>query len=54
MLDRRDQTLNMLTPQVERSCLLGGVARAVVDAGDASLVATKVVQHGLNNVRLHT
>ena len=48
-----DQSLDVLAPQLERRPLLRRVARSIVDAGDAGLVAADVVQHRLDDVRLH-
>ena len=39
-----DQQLNVLAPKLERGPLFCGVARSVVDASDASLVAADVVE----------
>ena len=44
----------MLGPEVECLPFLPVVLRAVINAGDARLVAANVIKHGLNNVRLHT
>jgi hypothetical protein len=49
--NRRRQSLG---PQVERGALFLLVGRAIVDAGDARLVAADVVQDGLDHVRLDT
>ena len=42
----------MLAPKLERGPLFCGVARSVIDASDASLVAADVVEHCLDDVRL--
>src|SRR5262249_24388337 len=43
----------VLAPKLERGPLFCGVARSVVDASDASLVAADVIEHGFDDVWLH-
>jgi hypothetical protein len=47
------QQLNVLSPKLERGSLFRGIARSVVDARDTSFVAADVVDHSLDDVRLH-
>jgi hypothetical protein len=48
-----DQRLNVLGPELECDAFLGGIARPIVNAGDASLVSADVVEHSLNTARLY-
>ena len=47
------QRLDVFSPEIERLTFLCGVARPIVDAGDAGLVAANVVEQGFDDVRLH-
>ena len=47
-----NNSTNVLIPPRQCLRLLGGVLRAIVDAGDASLMSADVVQHGFDDVRL--
>jgi hypothetical protein len=53
MLVVLDHRLNVPAPKIERRFLFCRIARSVVDASDASLVAADVVEHSLDDVRLH-
>src|SRR5262249_41643159 len=52
LLAALDQTADMIGPQGESLADLALVTAAIVDPGDAALVATLMVEHGLDNVRL--
>src|SRR5690349_19800262 len=43
----------MLSPEVQRLAFLLVVSCAVIDTGDAGLVAGDVIEHSLDNVRLY-
>jgi hypothetical protein len=44
----------MLGPKIERLALLGRVGGAVVDSGDASLVAADMIEHRFDNMRQYS
>lgn len=48
-----DDRSDVVDPQRQGLRPLGGVLSAVIDAGDAPLMPADMVQHGLNDVRLH-
>src|SRR5271170_479046 len=48
-----DDCLQVIGPKQQRGPDLALIARAVVDAGDAALVARPVIEHALDDVRLH-
>jgi hypothetical protein len=48
-----NDALNVIGPQRQRSAHLALIARPVIDPCDARPVAALVIEHGLNNVRLH-
>src|SRR5437899_1389934 len=45
--------VDMIRPTLQRFAHLSGIARAIVDARNASAVATHMVEHRLDDVRLH-
>jgi hypothetical protein len=45
---------DMLGPKIERLALLGRVGGAVVDSGDASLVAADMIEHRFDNMRQYS
>src|SRR5262249_17736838 len=49
-----DQTADMTGPQRQCRAYLALVGAAIIDASDTALVATLMVEHGLDNVRLNS
>ena len=43
----------MFPPEIERLTFLCGIARPIVDAGTAGLMSADMVEHSLDDVRLH-